>query len=240
MDKNQFILNYRNAFGNYELPIGIWYSDEPIVEPVKTRGCFIKDIKPAREGQIISLNIDCISCPGGKVYTGFMQVPPFLPGFVSDKERYKDTPSMVTEFLTDLNIPNKSGKYINFASIENIDNFEGLEGVIFFATPDVMTGLVSWTLLDTNKPDAVSVPFASGCSAVIAQTIVENRDGGHRAFLGLFDPSVRPQIESNILSLAIPMSRFKEMYYTFAKSCLQGTRAWVKVKERIEKDGICN
>lgn len=33
------------------------------------------------------------------------------------------------------------------------------------------------------------------------------------------------------------MSRFKEMYHTFEKSCLKGTHAWNKVKERIASDG---
>ncbi len=237
MDINYFIQNFRNAFGDYELPIAIWYSDRPKVEVSKTRGCYIKDLKPARKGQIVSLSVDAIACPGGKVYSGFTSVPPFLPGFVSDKERYKDTPEMVIDFITELNMPSKEGKYINFASINNLDSFEGLEGIIFFASPDVMTGLISWTLMDTNKPDAVSVPFASGCSAIVAQTVVENRDEGHRSFLGLFDPSVRPQVEANILSLSVPMSRFKEMYYTLEKSCLKGTHAWNKVKERILQDG---
>lgn len=237
MDKNQFIQNFRNAFGDYELPVAVWYSDSPAAEVIKTRGCFIKDLKPARDGQIVSLSVDAISCPGGKVYTGFSKVPPFLPGFVSEKERYKDTPEMVSDFIVDLNMPSKEGKYINFTSLDNIETFDNLEGIVFFATPDVMTGLVSWTLMDTNKPDAVTVPFASGCSAIVAQIVTENRDKGHRTFLGLFDPSVRPQVESNILSLSIPMSRFKEMYYTFEKSCLKGTHAWNKVKERITADG---
>lgn len=238
MDKNHFIENYRNAFGDYELPVGFWYSDTPSIEPEKTKGCFIKDLKPAREGKTVSLSLETISCPGGKVFTGFMDIPPFLPGFVSEKECYKETPKLVTDIIMDLKIPNKSGEYLNFVSIDMIDNFDVLEGLIFFATPDVMSGLISWTFYDTNSPDAVSVPFGSGCSSIIAQTLVENQSNGHRTFLGMFDPSVRPRIESNILSLAIPMSRFKKMYYTISKSCLSGTRAWEKVKERIINDGI--
>lgn len=72
------------------------------------------------------------------------------------------------------------------------------------------------------------------CSSMVAQIIVENQNNGQRVFLGMFDPSVRPQVEENILTLSIPMSRFKKMYYTFTDSCLSGTRAWLKVKERIE------
>lgn len=237
MDKNKFIQDFQNAFGDYELPIAIWYSNCPAVEVIKTRGCFIKDLKPARKGQTMSFSVDAISCPGGKVYTGFAPVPPFLPDFVSEKERYKDTPEMVSDFISELNISPQEGKFISFTSISNIESFDNVEGIVFFASPDVMSGLVSWTLMDTNKPDALTVPFALGCSAIVAQTISENRDNGYRTFLGLFDPSVRPQVESNVLTLSIPMSRFKEMYYTFEKSCLKGTHAWNKVKERIKADG---
>ena len=234
MNKEYFIESYRIAFGNYELPVAFWYSDQSIGVSEKTKGCFIKDINPAREGKLISFSLDTISCGGGKVYTGFMDLPSYIPEFVSTKERYKETPEMVTEFVKDLKIPNKSGKYLNFVSIDKVENFDSLEGLIFFATPDVLSGLVSWTLFDTNSPDAVSVPFGSGCSSIIAQTIVENQNNGYRTFLGMFDPSVRPHLESNILSMAIPMSRFKTMYHTISLSCLQGTHGWSKVKNRIE------
>ena len=234
MDKEYFIENYRIAFGNYELPLGFWYSDQPIRNSDKTKGCFIKDLKPAREGNLISFSLDTISCAGGKVYTGFMDLPAYIPEFVSTKERYKETPEMVTKFVKDLKIPDKSGKYLNFVSIDKVENFDSLEGLIFFATPDVLSGLVSWTLFDTNSPDAVSVPFGSGCSSIISQTIVENQNNGQRTFLGMFDPSVRPHLESNILSMAIPMSRFKTMYHTLSLSCLKGTHGWSKVKDRIE------
>jgi len=234
MNKEIFIENYRTAFGDYELPVAFWYSDEPDGVNEKTKGCFIKDLKPAREGQLMTFSLDTISCAGGKVYTGFTDLPAFIPEFVSTKERYKETPEMVTEFVKDLKMPDKSVKYLNFVSIDQVDNFDQLEGIIFFATPDVLAGLVSWTLFDTNSPDAVSVPFGSGCSSMISQTVVENQNNGHRTFLGMFDPSVRPHLEPNILSFAIPMSRFKTMYHTISQSCLKGTHGWLKVKNRIE------
>lgn len=235
MDKEHFIENYRTAFGDYELPVGFWYTDQPIRISEKTKGCFIKDLKPAREGDVISFSIDTISCAGGKVYTGFTPLQAFIPDFVSTKECYKETPEMVRAFVRELEIPDKSAKYLNFVSIDKVENFDQLEGIIFFATPDVLSGLVSWTLYDTNRPDAVSVPFGSGCSSIIAQTILENKNNGYRAFLGMFDPSVRTHLESNILSLAIPMSRFKTMYHTIGLSCLKGAHAWLKVKNRIER-----
>lgn len=233
MNVHQFIENYRSAFGDYELPIVFWYSESPAVPVEKITGCFIKSLKVAREGQIISLNLEAITCNGGKTYTGFCEPSPNIPKFVSEKELYKKTPELVTDFINDLNMPSKAGLYINFASIERINDFQNIEGLIFFATPDVLTGLISWTLFDTNQADAVSVPFGSGCSSTISQVVVENMNNGNRVFLGLFDPSVRSQVEPNILSLAIPMSRFKTMYHTFNQSSLNGSGAWKKVRERI-------
>lgn len=236
MDKNVFISNFRKAFGDYELPVAFWYSEKPLVDSEKTRGCFIKDLKPARLGGSVSLNAEMISCGGGKTYTGFITPPHHIPAFVSNKERYKESPEMVADFILNLDMPDKSGLYINFSSIRNIGNFDNIEGLLFFATPDVLSGLVSWALYDTNAPDAVSVPFGSGCSSLVAQVVVENRRAGGRVFLGLFDPSVRPHVEPDILSLAIPMSRFRTMYYTFERSCLTESHAWEKVRTRIEEN----
>ncbi len=234
MDIGIFIDNFKKAFGEYELPIGFWYSEKPEAPlSERTQGCFIKYLKPVREGKPLSFNADSISCGGGRVYTGFSKPLPYIKDFVSKKELYKQTPEMVEEFIDNLDMLDKSNEYINFASLDKAKNFNELEGILFFATPDVLTGLISWTLFDTNLPDAVSVPFGSGCSSLISQTIVENKRNGHRTFLGFFDPSVRPSVEENILSFAIPMSRFKTMYDTINQSCLSGVPAWMKVKERI-------
>lgn len=238
MNKESFIENFRMAFGDYELPIGFWYSDEPTVEPKSTEGCFIKYLKLAREGKTFSLNEKSIDCPGGKTYLGFTNPSPMGVEYIANKELYKQSPKLVTDWIEEINTPDKSRKYINFASLNEIEDFNALEGLIFFATPDVLSGLVSWVQFDTNEPDAISVPFGSGCSTIITRTIVENRKNGRRTFLGMFDPSARPSIESNILTLAIPMSRFNELYYTIEKTCLSGTKDWTAVKERITNGGL--
>ena len=234
MDINHFIENFRTAFGSYELPVAFWYSRTPAAEPIKIKGCFFSGLKPAREGEIVSLDAKTITCPGGKVYSGFTGMPDFLPNFVSVKEHYKETPEQIVNFVNGLEVVRRDDEFINFVTIDKIDSLNNVEGLVFFANPDVISGLISWVFFDNDKPDAVSVPFGSGCSTMVAQTVKENRSNGYRTFLGLFDPSVRPHVEANILLLAIPMSRFKDMYNTFTDSCLQGTHAWMKVKERIE------
>lgn len=234
MDVKTFISNYRQAFGDAaELPVVFWYSDACVGEAEKTKGCFFKALGAVRQGTPIGLNADTIGCGGGQFYAGFIDMPERIPNFVSLKERYKKSPEMVREFLAGLNWPKTTFRYLNFARIDRVDGFNGIEGLLFFATPDILSGLATWTFFDTNAPDAVSALFGSGCSAVVSQAVLENRSNGKRTFLGLFDPSVRPYVEANILSFVIPMSRFEEMYATLPESSLFDTHAWGKIRERI-------
>lgn len=234
MDILTFIRNYEEAFGkSAELPIVFWYSDtlEGISE--KTNGCFFKSMKIVREGMTISLDVETIGCGGGKFYTGFTDMPERVPNFVSLKEKYKQTPEMVTEFIKQIGVPKAEHRYLHFARIDRIDSLENKEGILFLPTSDILSGLTTWAFFDNNSDDCVVATFGSGCCSIVTQAVLENQKGGRRTFLGLFDPSVRPYFEPDRLSYTIPMSRFKEMYETMQNSCLFDTHAWGKIRERI-------
>ena len=235
MDIHTFIANYQEAFGQHaELPIAFWYSDRMGASTEKVTGCLFKCMKQVRDGKIVSLSNKTITCGGGKFYTGFTEMPERVPGFVSLKEKYKKTPEMVVDFVNELQISRTDKAYLHFARIDKIPSFDEVEGLLFLPTPDILSGLATWTFFDNNASDAVAAPFGSGCCSVITQTIIENRKQGKRTFLGFFDPSVRPYFEADLLSFTIPMSRFKEMYHTMRESCLFDTHAWGKIKERIQ------
>lgn len=234
MEVDVFISNYREAFGEAaELPLVFWYSDQAVSETEKINGCFFKGMRTVRDGKPISLSVETIGCGGGKFYTGFTDMPTHVPDFVSLKEKYKKTPEMVVDFIHHLGVSRTDKEYLNFARIDKIKSFDGIEGLLFFATPDILSGLTTWAYFDNNSNDAVTAIFSSGCSAVVTQAVNENKNGGERTFLGLFDPSVRPYIEENRLSFVIPFSRFRKMYYTMRESSLFDTHAWSKIRERI-------
>lgn len=234
MEVDVFISNYREAFGEAaELPLVFWYSDQAVSETEKINGCFFKGMRTVRDGKPISLSVETIGCGGGKFYTGFTDMPAHVPDFVSLKEKYKETPEMVVDFIHHLGVSRTDKEYLNFARIDKIKSFDGIEGLLFFATPDILSGLTTWAYFDNNSNDAVTAIFSSGCSAVVTQAVNENKNGGERTFLGLFDPSVRPYIEENRLSFVIPFSRFRKMYYTMRESSLFDTHAWSKIRERI-------
>jgi hypothetical protein len=75
--------------------------------------------------------------------------------------------------------------------------------------------------------------FGSGCSTVVSMAVVENARRGHRCFLGLFDPSVRPWVGKNELSLTVPMCRFRVMLDTMRECFLFGSHAWERIKARM-------
>ena len=234
MGIKEFIECYREAFGErVPLPLLFGYSDTPVAQTAKIGGCFFKGLQAAREGEPVSLNADVIGCGGGKFYTGFAEVPERVPNFVSLTEKYKRTPEMVTGFVESLEMPRTTRTYLNFVRIDQADSVEGYEGVMFYATPDALSGLCGWAFYDSNEPDAVSAPFGSGCSSVISMTVVENARRGHRCFLGLFDPSVRPWVGENELSFTVPMSRFRVMLGTMRECFLFGSHAWERVKARF-------
>lgn len=239
MDAKEFTAAYREAFSEAaSLPLLFWYSERPVREVPKTQGCFFKALSEARDGLTVSLDGETIGCGGGRFYTGFAPMPPYVPEFVSRKEHYMQTPELVRAFIGRLDVRPAPAGWLNFARIDTetaAAAYDGAEGLLFFATPDVLSGLVSWAAFD-GEEQAVRAPFGSGCSATVAQAVRENRRGGQSVFLGLFDPSVRPWVDAGVLSLTIPMSRFRRMCGTMRASCLFGTPAWSKVRARINKE----
>lgn len=236
MEVKVFIENYRKAFGpKAGLPVAFWFSDEPAAPEEKVNGCFFKAFDRVRAGQPVALGAESITCGGGRLYTGFGEMNERIPEFVSLKERYKQTPELFREYVEELGIQRAETKYINFSRIDNLEDFSAAEALIFFATPDVLSGLATWATFDTNDEGAVSAIFGSGCCTAVTLAATENRRGGRRTFLGGFDPSVRPWFGTNELSFTIPMSRFAEMYETMPVSCLFDTHAWDKVRERINE-----
>ena len=231
----EFIENFLEAFGSTaQLPLVFGYSNTAIAETNKIGGCFFKGLQEAREGNGVSLSAEVIGCGGGKLYTGFADMPEYVPNFVSLKEKYKLTPEMVADYIDGLELKKTSKRYLNFQRIDKMESLEWVEGVLFYANPDMLSGLCGWAFYDNNHNDAVVARFGSGCSTVVSMTVAENARQGHQCFIGMLDPSVRPWVGENELSFTIPMSRFTEMMKTMRQCFLFDAPAWQRLKARME------
>lgn len=233
MTPHEFVERFREAFGEAApLPIALWYSDTAVNAESRVPRCMIGAIRKVCEGSSLTLTSENVQCGGAGLYTAFRPMQERVPTFVSEVEHYKKRPDQVRSYVESLDIEITNKPYLNFVRVDKLDSWDGVEAVVFFATPDILSGLCTWTFFDNDAEDAVVTKFASGCAAVITFATVENRKGGRRAFLGMFDPSARPLVPKDELTFAVPMCRFKQMLQTMPNSALY-EHAFSVVRRRI-------
>lgn len=233
MDIEGFIAKYREAFGeDVPLPVAFGYSDKAATEVRKIPRCMVGAIRKVCDGEPLTLSAGNVLCGGGGLYTAFAPMPDRVPVFVSETEHYKQSKEQVEEYIARLGIRLSEKPYLNFVRMDHIDNLDEVEGILFFAVPDVLSGLCSWAFYDNNDDDAICTRFASGCCSIVAFAVKENAEGGRRCFIGMLDPSARPLVPKDELTFTIPAGRFKEMMNTMERSALF-QKAYSIVRKRI-------
>lgn len=229
----KFLQRYREAFGDgVPLPVAFGYSDTPVEEIRKIPRCMIGAIRKVCDGLALTLSVDNVLCGGGSLYTRFAPMHERIPRFVSEQEHYKQTPEQVKMYVSRLGISLTEKPYLNFVRMDKLTSLDDAEGILFFATPDVLSGLCSWAFYDNDADDAVCTRFASGCCSIVTFAVNENRKQGRSCFIGMLDPSARPLVPANELTFVIPMHRFNEMMQTMEKSALF-QKAYSIVRKRI-------
>ncbi len=203
--------------------------------------CLIGALSGVRQGRAISFAADSIGCLGGKRYAGFAQevMPNFeyflscgLPGKLKG-ERYKKSPELVKQamkYAPDFTAP---ARFVVFKRWDMLEESDNPEVVVFFARPDVLSGLFTLANFDEAEPNGVFAPFGAGCSSVIQYPYIEGRSARPRAVIGLFDVSARPFVPGDVLTFSVPMSKFSGMIQNVEESFLI-TDSWRKVQERIQ------
>lgn len=239
MRPTEFIKIYKDCFGdNATLPLAVVYSDVLMGESVNIPGCMFKQFHRAYNGETVSFSTDNLTCGGGKLYSGLGLVQERIFDFVSNVERYKQSPEQVRKYVEGLNPQLSEKPYLNILPIGRLDSFDEIEGLVFFVTPDVLSGLFAWANYDTDDLNAVMSPWGSGCASTITNIVNENRKSGKHCFIGMMDVSARPYFRPDILSFSIPRSRFMEMCGTMQECCIAGSPAWLKVRKRINSNPI--
>ena len=229
----KFLQRYKEAFGDgVPLPVAFGYSDTPVEEIRKIPRCMIGAIRKVCDGQPLTMSVDNVLCGGGSLYTRFAPMQERIPRFVSEQEHYKQTPEQVKEYIRRLDVRLTDKPYLNFVRMDKLASLDDAEGILFFATPDVLSGLCSWAFYDNDADDAVCTRFASGCCSIVTFVVNENRKQGRSCFIGMLDPSARPLVPANELTFVIPMHRFNEMIRTMEQSALF-QKAYSIVRKRI-------
>lgn len=236
MNPQEFAKLFTEYFGERALlPMCLIYSEKPLGTINDVSGCMFKQFHHVFNGETVTFSDEKFTCGGGKLYCGLGPTPERVYGFVSQIEKYKSTPDVAKASISMIDAKLSVKPYLNFIRVDKLENFENVEGLLFFATPDILSGLFTWANYDIDDINAVQCPWGSGCSTTITSIVNENRANGKHCFIGMLDVSARPFFKPDILSFAIPMSRFAEMQNTLSQCCVSGAPTWLKVKKRINR-----
>ena len=241
--KEQFISLWKKYFNDAELPVTFYYTTgdggaEWFVKP-GGRSCLICELAAVRKGRSLVFNNDSLGCMGAKRYLGYSdKMRPGFEYFLScgnekiEGERYIRTPEMVNELMKNQRKLPVEGKNIVFKRWDKLSETDNPDVVIFFATPDVLSGLFTLANFDQAEPNGTITPFGAGCGSIVHYPFLESLAERKRAVIGMFDPSARPCVPAGVLTFAVPMARFEKMIGYMEESFLI-TETWTTVRKRI-------
>ena len=243
--KDKFERLWKKYFNDSDLPISFFYTNEKppgaeMPKPAANHRCMVGDLAKARRGKNVAFNADVIGCAGGKRYLGFSSKlrPEFeyflsygIPGKV-EGERYKKSPDLVREVMKRQPVFTAPGALIVFKRWDRLVESDYPDVVIFFARPDVFSGLFTLVGFDEADPNAVFSPFGAGCSTIVQYPYLEKDAEKPRAVIGMLDVSARPCVPPDTVTLAVPFKKFVRMVENMEESFLT-TDSWKKVRRRI-------
>ncbi len=244
--KRRFIELWVKYFSSADLPIIFYYTDEENraerATPPKGHRCFICDLGKVRKGDSLSFDMHTIGCGGGKRYLGFEQnlmsnfeyfLSCGIPG-VMEGERYKKSPELVKEFLKNQLPFHAPGNYIVFKRWDKLNEHDEPIVIIFFASPDILSGLFTLANFDALDPNVVITPFCAGCASIVDYPYRELQSKEPKAILGMFDVSARPCVSPEVLSFSLPWPKFVRMVDNMEESFLI-TESWDQVQKKIKQ-----
>ena len=241
--KQIFIEKWARYFNGADLPITFYYTDEnhgELVPPPSVHKCIIGVLGKVRKGKSLCFNVDSVGCFGGKRYLGFTRES--MEGFEyflsygiegeMEGERYKKSPEIVRNLMKNMHEFNAPSRYIVFKRWDKLEEKDEPKVVIFFATPDVLSGLFTLSGFEEENRNQVIAPFSAGCGSIVQYPFLENENPRQKCVFGMFDVSARPYVPKETLSFAIPIKKFERMINDMDESFLI-TSSWYKVKKRI-------
>ncbi len=246
MDTAFFITRWGKYFAGADLPICYFYTDQvredDLKETVNLDRCLIGNLKRVQDGYPFVYDAHTPGCSGGKRYSGFStKLRPNFEYFLScgipgelEGERYKKSPQLVEEYLKSHLAFDAPGRYLVFKRLDKLAEDEKPFAAIFFAAPDVLSGLFTLANYDRADPCGVITPMGAGCASIINYPYEEAQSESPRCILGMFDVSARPHVPEGKLTFAMPMQRLEQMTLNMDESFLI-TKSWDLVRKRLSE-----
>ena len=245
--KDKFLADWGKYFPGAELPIVFYYTDQEgraeMVPPPSGHQCIIGTLAKVRKGESLCFSAGSLGCFGGKRFAGFMTgLSPNFEYFLScgipgklEGERYKKTPELVREWTKNAVEFKAPAKYLVFKRFDRLEAGDSPDAVVFFAPPDVLSGLFTLANFEESEPNGVFCPFSAGCGTIIQYPYLEGKAARPRGVIGMFDVTARPFMPKDALTFAVPVNKFLRMAANMDESFLI-TGSWERVKKRMGND----
>ncbi len=228
-----------------EEPLGIaWTDDAPAHSLTPKSGihsCVINWLRRARKERVpVCFAREGVNCMGGWHYMGWtVPAPERILHFVTSGfdgvggEHYLPGPGDMRRFLDDLNV---SPVEPSLCVTQPLTMFAEGEAqlAVFHAPMELMNGLCSLAFFALNDVHAVDMPFGSGCANIFAWPLQHMRKGEKKTVLGGSDPSCRPFMAMDEMTLAMPMEVLGMLLEAAPRSFLT-TKTWSAVRKKAEK-----
>lgn len=203
--------------------------------------CVMAHIWRARKkGSAAYFDRERFGCLGGAFFLGFLKpqldtiafyVSTGIPN-VMEGERYLDSPEAVRHFWSTIDPRPAPARFCVFKPLSQFTREEEPEVVIFYARPEVISGLNTLAAFVTNDFEAVSSPFGADCSYILTWPLTYLAQGKLKAVLGGWDPSARKFLKPDEVTFAVPWEMFQRMVTRWRESFLT-TATWTLVRKKI-------
>ena len=125
------------------------------------------------------------------------------------------------------------GTYCIFKPLSLFSDGQTPEFIIFFARPEVLTGLFTQTMFTTGDVDSVASPSGAGCINILAWPLYHKERGEEKAVLGGFDPSARKFMKPDELTFTVPWSLYQEKLKALPESMFNVGKTWEVVGKKV-------
>ena len=212
---------------------------------MKTFSCVMGNIWLARKKKGAAfISAEEYGCPGGVYYCSMMKPHlRFIEQYVSTGfagtpmhgERYMPGPDAMRAFMEKVNPRKAPAKYCIFKPLSQFTDGDEPEFVIFFARPEVLTGLFIQAVFATGDMDCVASPFGAGCTNIIGWPLYYQTQGVEKAVLGGMDPSARKFMKTDELTFTVPLSLYEKMLIALPESMFTHETDWTGVRKKVER-----
>lgn len=211
----------------------------------KTFSCVMGNVWLARKKRAASfISSEEYGCPGGVYYCSMMKphlrviehyVSTGYEGTPMHGERYMPNPDAMREFMLKVNPREATGKYCIFKPLSHFTDDEKPEFVIFFARPEVLSGLFTQAVFTTGDIDCVVSPFGAGCTNMLGWPLYYKGQGLEKAVIGGFDPSARKFMKTDELTFTVSLELYEKMLAALPESMFTHETDWTSVRKKVSR-----